>query len=933
MPISTPVDVFTDWLSTRPRDARVVIAIDADRLVCESGLLGRSAIMDKNGREWQVVVFRGDDLAFRLRFRKASAHPATVVVLTRGEGTDEKIDVSCITEVLAKNEGGTPLDLSVPACFKRFCPKINFPPLELRRHKAALLTHLEAVPMAAAKIVERWGRPDDWGRGQVAAMIILARHRALSIRDLWPDETDPVDFVAHALRLLIGSPQLADERAIVQDMVREAARPQVRQHLHWLDVPPEELAAYLVLRRFVADVALQNPSHQLSGLQIFSPEAALLDLELLAPGVAAALSADAQVWAAVNALAETFLTPRRLQKVMSLLPTVDQKPESFVAATRRHSVAPVLLKQHLRAALLAFFERPTEVSLAWVAHLADDPAMVESVDTVSPSALECRAALQVLLAFQRIEERLSLSLPLFPHADALLDWYVESRHHRLEIELAQAFHLLEACGNDEIASTGVRYLFGAADDLDPSPTSLKGRVRARLEVLDRALAEFVRASPEAFARGPRSALRLIKEHIGGIVEQINTGTTAGRAWVLLFDGMRFDTWETVVQPILAEHFAIESRPCFCILPSYTQVARTSLFAGCLPSEWRGYRGTQTKNEITLMARNLGLTQQEVKTRLRFVTEADTTRARMMMGFADTDAREVNVLIYPISDECHEFRGDLTAFNNKIRMEILGDRAQGVRGILDDLLRRIRPDDTVLVTSDHGFIELLRPDAILVTQAEAVRAGRSPQDDVRFRYVQGFRPDGAGDAIEVPGNPDPYYVAIGRTWFRREGSKNTPRYEHGGPSLAEMVIPGAVLKRVTEKEARADIVRLPAGSLFVEEDGQTELSFAVENVGNVLVEFELHAQTNLGEELITHRGKLGARANYPARLTVIGTYRQTPARELDPAGTVTAVTLRLRHTDLQGSWRDAVDGVITIPVNVRAKKTRLDTDALKGFDDI
>ena len=124
-------------------------------------------------------------------------------------------------------------------------------------------------------------------------MSILARHRVLSVRDLWPDETEPVDFVAHALRLLIGDPQLADERAIVQEMIREAARPQVRQHLHWLDVPPEELAAYLILRRFVADVEFQNPSNQLSGLQIFSPETSLLDLEPLALGVAAALSADA----------------------------------------------------------------------------------------------------------------------------------------------------------------------------------------------------------------------------------------------------------------------------------------------------------------------------------------------------------------------------------------------------------------------------------------------------------------------------------------------------------------------------------------------------------------------------------------------------------------------------------------------------------------
>ena len=37
--------------------------------------------------------------------------------------------------------------------------------------------------------------------------------------------------------------------------------------------------------------------------------------------------------------------------------------------------------------------------------------------------------------------------------------------------------------------------------------------------------------------------------------------------------------------------------------------------------------------------------------------------------------------------------------------------------------------------------------------------------------------------------------------------------------------------------------------------------------------------------------------------------------------------------ISGNWRDAINGVVTVPVNVRAKKTRLDTDALKGFDDI
>src|SRR5207249_10746004 len=133
-------------------------------------------VWDSAGREWHVVAYRGDEPAFRLRFRKVAAQGRRVIVLTRGEGTRGPIDVSTLADVLACNEGGPPLDLSLPAYFRRLCPKINFPPQELRRHKAALLAQVEAVPAAAAKIVERWGRPDDWGRGQVAALVFLARH-------------------------------------------------------------------------------------------------------------------------------------------------------------------------------------------------------------------------------------------------------------------------------------------------------------------------------------------------------------------------------------------------------------------------------------------------------------------------------------------------------------------------------------------------------------------------------------------------------------------------------------------------------------------------------------------------------------------------------------------------------------------------------------
>jgi hypothetical protein len=149
----------------------------------------------------------------------------------------------------------------------------------------------------------------------------------------------------------------------------------------------------------------------------------------------------------------------------------------------------------------------------------------------------------------------------------------------------------------------------------------------------------------------------------------------------------------------------------------------------------------------------------------------------------------------------------------------------------------------------------------------------------------------------------------------------------------MVVPGFLLQRVTEKEARAEIAGLSVAALVVEEDGESELRFAVENIGNVLLEFEVRALDNLGEELYHHRAKLAPRANYPVKISVVGKYQETPSREMDPTGTVTAVTLKLRHTDLKGSWRDSVDGSITVPVKVKPKRTRLATDALRGLDEV
>ena len=291
-----------------------------------------------------------------------------------------------------------------------------------------------------------------------------------------------------------------------------------------------------------------------------------------------------------------------------------------------------------------------------------------------------------------------------------------------------------------------------------------------------------------------------------------------------------------------------------------------------------------------------------------------------------------MLIYPISDDCHDYRGDLASFNDRIRREILGDPATGTRGILDDLVRRVKPDDLVLVVSDHGFVELHPDAAVKVTDAEAAAQGVNTSESVFYRYAIGSPPNGLVSSARIVAGKHTHYLCVGRQWLQREGAGTSTRYSHGGLSLSEMVIPAFRLERVTEKSAAVELTNLPS-QVVVDEDQQADVSLGVRNRGNVAVDFELTVRSNLGERILTQSGTLPPAAAMALKCTVDGRYTVLASGQVDLSQTLTAIELRLRHTDQAGNWRDAVDGIQNVPVKVLPKKTKLATDALAGFDDV
>ena len=926
-PAVTPRDVFEQWLEKQPDTARVVLACDTDRLLTESKALDKPEVTDALGRAWRLVVFRGDDLRFRFAFRKAAAAAHVAIVILGPADPEQRIDVSTIGDILAKQEGQEVLNLSLARYLSRFCPQINFPPVPLRHYKQELLAHTGELTGAAKKITALWGKPDDWGRGQVAALTLLASAPHLALDDVWPDGETPTAFLAHVLRLLLARPELASRRAVVLDLAETAALPVVSKHLFWLKPAPDELAAYLVLRAFAGQQSLQNPTAQLAGVGLLPADHDWSQFEKLAPELIREIEASGD-WPAVGEAGAPYLTPKRIEKLLALTGSGAGSVQGLAGLLASTPIAPV---RHavLRQLLMRVAQQPKELGSVLVKWAGVDVCGESPLASATGTAQRVQAGVNLLWLWHRIEGVLAQPLPAAKQPSDLLGVFVEQGCFRLEADLAQLVHLAHEFGDDEVVEAIHGVAFGeGGSDVRPGADSLKDRLRGRLHELDVRLADLIRPSPEGFAKGVWSSATYLRTRLRKRVDELSVGNGDGRVWVLVFDGMRYDTWWLVVRPVLAEHFEVlEDRPLFCVPPSFTTVARASLLAGAPPSEW-----TATQ-ESALAAANFGLSAQEAKTKLRFLNEAETLQGRATLAKAKGEARLVNVLIYGIADDCHEFHGDLAAFHQKILSDLTGSKAHGVAGIVDDLLRRIQPEDEVAVVSDHGFTELLGEDGVEVKNAEVAAAGRIPKDDVRWRYVVGFHPASAPEAVEVEVKGEKHLLAVGRRWLCREGTKVPDRYSHGGVSLAEMVVPAVALKRVTTKSARASLEGLPE-SIELGEDQGEELAFQICNRGTAGLEFAVEVRSNLGEELLDADGNLNAGESRRLSVTLTGHYLEKPVtREVDQAGTLRAVTFRLQHTSLSGEWQEPPGGQVTIPITVKPKPTKLDTNALAGLDNL
>ncbi len=295
-----------------------------------------------------------------------------------------------------------------------------------------------------------------------------------------------------------------------------------------------------------------------------------------------------------------------------------------------------------------------------------------------------------------------------------------------------------------------------------------------------------------------------------LVPELDQGST----FLIVLDCLRYDQWR-VLQPEFSKYFLIEEDDCyFSILPTATQFARNSLFAGLLPSEiqkrypgfWVDENEDEKKNEyeadlLKEMLKRNG--KGDKKIGYNKITNLYSAK-KLLDNFHQLKQNDLNVIVYNFVDTLSHARTDFKV------MRELADDEKGYRSItkswfenspLLEMLKLLKGTESkVILTTDHGAVLVDNPKKVLgdkdISNNLRYKAGRNMQ----YKSKDVFEIDQPKEAFLPKLNISTRYIfAKNNDFFAYPNNynhysnhyKNT--LQHGGVSMDEMIIPVVTMK--------------------------------------------------------------------------------------------------------------------------------------------
>ncbi len=256
------------------------------------------------------------------------------------------------------------------------------------------------------------------------------------------------------------------------------------------------------------------------------------------------------------------------------------------------------------------------------------------------------------------------------------------------------------------------------------------------------------------------------------------------AYIIVFDGMRWDEWE-ILKPKIMKIFhgkmAMEDIiPLIAILPSTTEWARKAIFAGNFPQNF------SAENEDELLKSAIG--NMDIA-KIQMSGESPDQRDNVLSFLEDTS--QIKPIIFTLIDiKLHSTTQNLVTLYQEVEVNF--------NNTIAPYLEKIPPDSLVFIVSDHGFIEL---------NGKSIIAPSREISDPHRRYIglKSFTDTDnistsdfvffGSDSILMPSDTEIRRYGFAKPGkfiiSQKEQTSRTVRYAHGGISMQEMIVPCAI----------------------------------------------------------------------------------------------------------------------------------------------
>lgn len=525
--IQTVNDFFDSMMGALPLATNFVLVLDPDAFL---GLNGKYVDF-ANNKTWRVLRYHGNDLTIRREYCTSRNEDKPIILwVTRSPSPrQEKIDLSYIYDVVEKCE--RTIDLSLQAVLRQLVSGVEWPE-QLFEHSKEIGQELARFHSLYQTLRKELPAKAPLNVNHIRALLIALRNPAVSLSELILGSIPIQEALSKYIKIILTSEFEEDERTMLREIIESNVIGEFSEISPWFQLDKDELAVLFYLLTVTKKYNIANPIVQLRGMGLLS-----LDPEVLGENriirTFENLEALPSIVLQITKTAEMKLDPRQISKVIEY---AELKDLAAIAEAIQNEKLP-LVAYALSISYLKEIMKKQGINssdLGWTKTFSRHPIIVENIETkFSQKAI---SVLHLLVNMASILHSVECNPEEKKDLSALLDWWKDSSNFKVELDIANANSCLQAIYDDDLKKALTNYI-----------QRIRKETRAKLEIADLNLASIIERNWKGYLSNPRLATNILRDYI---LKRSIAPSKDQKIWILIFDGMRLDTWEEIGKSVV-----------------------------------------------------------------------------------------------------------------------------------------------------------------------------------------------------------------------------------------------------------------------------------------------------------------------------------------------------------------------------------------------